>query len=398
MRIQSAVSGSERVFSFRLTRYELYEPSMVNICALPQTACRFLALSPLGASPMLLQARLDASCPSLLTVAGQQGLSAYRLVQILYTILCGMTDAEKAGFDSGNILLEPDQVFLSDAGIKPVLLYLPIALNENSVYNFKSLYQQLVPLTSDAQVLGELTEELMREGNTLENMKVQLEARMPRRKESSRRRRPEEENQITHFDLREKITDFNTQTHIRQTYAGRPEVAPKHPMEAFFKTFQKVLLILLGFALLCIALMWSTGISPVPYLIAALVGFAVMELFWLMLRRATRGEGKLKKTEWAHLSFCYPDGQMTSTPIPVDRTPFCIGRDPKWSQLTLTDGRVARKHASIIRKNGAFYLQDHNSTNGTTLNGCAVAPNKLEKLRNGDRISFADKTYRFNAS
>ena len=78
MRIQSAISGSERVFSFRLTRYELYEPSLVNICALPQTACRFLALFPLGASPMLLQARLDASCPSLLTVAGQQGLSAYR--------------------------------------------------------------------------------------------------------------------------------------------------------------------------------------------------------------------------------------------------------------------------------------------------------------------------------
>ena len=107
MRIQSAISGSERVFSFRLTRYELYEPRVVNICALPQTACRFLALFPLGASPMLLQARLDASCPSLLTVAGQQGLSAYRLVQILYTIVCGMTDAEKAGFDSGNILLEP---------------------------------------------------------------------------------------------------------------------------------------------------------------------------------------------------------------------------------------------------------------------------------------------------
>lgn len=398
MQIQSALSGAERVFSYQLARYELYDPRLVNVCAVPQTACGILPLCPDASSPLLLQARLPASVLSLSAVAGRQGLSAYRLVQVLHAVLCGMMEAESAGFDSGNFQLDPDQIFLSDAEMKPTLLYLPLTVSENNAYNFRMLYQKLVPQTPDAQMLDELTAEFMRGGNTLEDMKALLEAHMPRRKESSPRRRPEEENQVTHYNLQEKVSQFSTKSHIRQTYAGRPEIQRRHPQEALFKTFQKVLLTLLGFALLCVLLMGLTGIRVIPYLAAVAIAFAALEIVWLILRRATLGDGRLKKQEWAHLRFCYPDGSMTSTPIPVDRTPFCIGRDPKWSQLTLTDGCIARKHASITREKGVFYLVDHHSTNGTTLNGRPVAPGRPERLRSGDCIAFAGKPYRFTAS
>ncbi len=52
------------------------------------------------------------------------------------------------------------------------------------------------------------------------------------------------------------------------------------------------------------------------------------------------------------------------------------------------EGGVSREHAQIILKNGTVYIEDLNSTNGTRINGFALQPNSLYRLRDGDEIEF----------
>lgn len=64
---------------------------------------------------------------------------------------------------------------------------------------------------------------------------------------------------------------------------------------------------------------------------------------------------------------------------------FTIGREPA-CDLTLADETVSRLHASLIRHEGNWLLDDLGSTNGTLLNGWRVtAPTPVAP---GDRVSF----------
>ncbi|MCH7934239.1 MAG: FHA domain-containing protein [Gemmatimonadetes bacterium] len=57
-----------------------------------------------------------------------------------------------------------------------------------------------------------------------------------------------------------------------------------------------------------------------------------------------------------------------------------IGRDPG-SQMVLPSGVVSGRHARIYAEGGAFYLQDLESRNGTSVDGMAVShPVKLGRL------------------
>jgi pSer/pThr/pTyr-binding forkhead associated (FHA) protein len=69
--------------------------------------------------------------------------------------------------------------------------------------------------------------------------------------------------------------------------------------------------------------------------------------------------------------------------IPVLGRSFLIGRDPS-CQLRPLDRCVSRRHAEIRVEDDAAFLRDLRSTNGTFLNGEAVAV--IKPLRDGDRI------------
>lgn len=47
---------------------------------------------------------------------------------------------------------------------------------------------------------------------------------------------------------------------------------------------------------------------------------------------------------------------------------------------------VSRKHALIVRRDGAVHISDNNSANGTFLNGQRLAADRLRVLRDGDDI------------
>ncbi|MEM9953086.1 MAG: FHA domain-containing protein [Chloroflexota bacterium] len=70
------------------------------------------------------------------------------------------------------------------------------------------------------------------------------------------------------------------------------------------------------------------------------------------------------------------DAEMNYTPI-VDLTPF--------------GGKlfgVSRRHATLNNHNGVLYIVDHNTKNGTYVNGIRIETEKPHVLTNGDRLQI----------
>lgn len=76
----------------------------------------------------------------------------------------------------------------------------------------------------------------------------------------------------------------------------------------------------------------------------------------------------------------------------VDKDQFIIGRGAKTSDLAIRDGNISRKHAAVIRRNGAYYIKDLGSTNGIDYNGTRVDNKKIEE---GDVYSLCDYQLKF---
>lgn len=62
-----------------------------------------------------------------------------------------------------------------------------------------------------------------------------------------------------------------------------------------------------------------------------------------------------------------------------------IGRE---GDIQITDGRASRRHAQITNDNGALNLEDLGSTNGTKVDGQALAKGERRTLKGGETVSF----------
>jgi FHA domain-containing protein len=80
--------------------------------------------------------------------------------------------------------------------------------------------------------------------------------------------------------------------------------------------------------------------------------------------------------------------------IAIGEDPVTIGRSPE-SVIKLTDSTVSRNHAQIVRDGDAWFLHDKGSSNGTKVNGTAIADHMLE---DGDEIKVGAVTLRFEMS
>jgi len=77
----------------------------------------------------------------------------------------------------------------------------------------------------------------------------------------------------------------------------------------------------------------------------------------------------------------------------LSREAVCtIGRAPD-NDIALTDPLASRRHAEVHHGDGAWLLNDRNSTNGTYLNGRRLY--EAELLHDGDEISIGSMTYTF---
>ncbi len=78
---------------------------------------------------------------------------------------------------------------------------------------------------------------------------------------------------------------------------------------------------------------------------------------------------------------------------------FSLGKDKTKVSYFISDNTaISRSHASIIVKDGKFYVVDHNSTNHTYVNGQLIPSNVEIEIINGMKLKFANEEFEFVVS
>ena len=67
--------------------------------------------------------------------------------------------------------------------------------------------------------------------------------------------------------------------------------------------------------------------------------------------------------------------------------PLVVGRAPP-AQLVLPHSTISTAHADLREENGAWFLRDRSSTNGTTVDGAQLAKESPSPLQDGARVRF----------
>jgi pilus assembly protein CpaF len=86
------------------------------------------------------------------------------------------------------------------------------------------------------------------------------------------------------------------------------------------------------------------------------------------------------------------DERGATKQVPISRQVFTIGKR-NGNDLVVDRTNISRQHARIFYRNGAFFLQDMGSRNGTYMNGSRVASEM--RLENGAQIRLADLVLTF---
>ena len=66
---------------------------------------------------------------------------------------------------------------------------------------------------------------------------------------------------------------------------------------------------------------------------------------------------------------------------------WTIGRSPS-SEVYINDAAISRKHFELSRSHEGYFITDHNSSNGTELNGEKIEPQIPHQIRSGDIIQI----------
>lgn len=82
-------------------------------------------------------------------------------------------------------------------------------------------------------------------------------------------------------------------------------------------------------------------------------------------------------------------GEFTSSEVSIDRD-FLVGRHQE-ADLVLPSADVSRRHAALLLKEGALWVQDLKSSNGTFVNDVRVEDTLL--LKEGDILQFASQRF-----
>lgn len=75
--------------------------------------------------------------------------------------------------------------------------------------------------------------------------------------------------------------------------------------------------------------------------------------------------------------------------------PFIIGKMTDNVNMMIDNPMISRIHAKIYLKEGHYYIEDMNSSNGTYINNTLIQPHSLTEIDTGDYITFSHLTYIF---
>ena len=81
--------------------------------------------------------------------------------------------------------------------------------------------------------------------------------------------------------------------------------------------------------------------------------------------------------------------------IRIDKDEVLLGSSKEGNDSVIDSPVISRFHAKIIREGEMFYVQDLNSTNGTSVNGKLIGYRDKVRLNPNDEVMFADECYRF---
>lgn len=79
----------------------------------------------------------------------------------------------------------------------------------------------------------------------------------------------------------------------------------------------------------------------------------------------------------------------------ICKYPFVLGKGREWVDGLIPHELISRIHAQLEEEEGAIFLTDLNSTNGTFVNEQQMQANETVQLSSGDVIGFAEVYYRF---
>ena len=94
--------------------------------------------------------------------------------------------------------------------------------------------------------------------------------------------------------------------------------------------------------------------------------------------------------------FPYLIRTRTLDQIIVNKPVFRLGKDRRFCDYSITDnGAVSRNHADIIKRDGNYYLLDHNSTNKTYIDGKSIPVETEVEILSGSKIKLANEEFMF---
>ncbi len=94
----------------------------------------------------------------------------------------------------------------------------------------------------------------------------------------------------------------------------------------------------------------------------------------------------------------YPSMKRVSTEevISVDKPVYRLGKENSYvDYFVANNNKVSRSHANIITKEGKYFIQDLNSTNGTFINGKMISPEVEVEIYDKDQIRLANEEFIF---
>lgn len=82
--------------------------------------------------------------------------------------------------------------------------------------------------------------------------------------------------------------------------------------------------------------------------------------------------------------------------FPIKQGRNSVGRQN--ADVLLTDPSVSRTHAAVIGEDGAYYVEDLGSTNGTFVDGAQVRQGERTQINSGAQVKFGTYTMEFKAT
>ncbi len=87
-------------------------------------------------------------------------------------------------------------------------------------------------------------------------------------------------------------------------------------------------------------------------------------------------------------------GNSKKDDIRIDKEEFRVGSSIEGNDSVIDSPVISRFHAKIIKEGKSYYLEDLNSTNGTSVNGKLLGYRDRIELNPEDTIMFADECYK----